>query len=122
MIGLDTNVMIAWLLEGGKSRLPPAESFRVSHVVLVELHWALTRRFKKSKPAAIAVLRRVLGASNVVIDRPEVVTAAIDDYDVGGADFNDFMIMRDNQFAGCRETLTLDQDAANKPGFKLLRS
>lgn len=122
MIGLDTNVLLAWTVEGQSRSLKAAETYRVSHVALMEYQWALSNRFEYPKEAVILALRQLVEASNVVVDRPAVVRAAIDDYDSGGADFMDFLIMRDNEAAGCTTTLTLDQRASRKPGFTYLRS
>ena len=122
MIGLDTNVLLAWTVEGQSRALQAGETYRVSHIALMEYQWALAKRFRYRKDTVITALRQLLEASNLIVDRPEVVRAAIDDYASGGAEFTDFMIMRDNEAAGCRTTVTLDYDASRKPGFTHLRS
>jgi predicted nucleic-acid-binding protein len=120
MIGLDTNVIVAWMVEGQRLKLPASATYRISHIAVSELVWVLTNRFSFSKEAVGAVLDRLLAAKNVVVDRPEVVKGAADAFLKSGVDFPDAMIARDNEAAGCRETLTLDRGAARKPGFTLV--
>lgn len=122
MIGLDTNVIVGWIVQRKKPALPRGDTYRVSHVAMAELIWVLGRRFGYSKANQIEVLKELLSASDVEVDRSDVVRDAVADFEAGGAEFSDFMIARDNQAAGCATTFTLDRDAARKPGFTLLRS
>ncbi|HEX2256811.1 MAG TPA: hypothetical protein VHG92_08960 [Afifellaceae bacterium] len=121
MIGLDTNVLLAWILAGHSRPLPPAAAYRLSVVVLAELVWVLTRRLKHTRSSACGVLAELLEAADLVIDRREAVTQALIDYRKGPADFADYFIAFDNEDAGCRTTLTLDKDAGRHPAFTLLR-
>jgi predicted nucleic-acid-binding protein len=122
MIGLDTNVIVSWLEHGDRGLLPPSEQYRVSHVALLELEWVLSARLGYPKDKTVAAIKRLIAASDVVLDRPEAINAALEDYSHGGADFGDFLIARDNLAAGCTTTLTLDAKAARKTGFTLVRS
>jgi predicted nucleic-acid-binding protein len=121
MIGLDTNVLLAWLLAGHSQRLPDAPAYRVSLVVLAELVWVLARTLKHSKTVVCSILDELMQASNVVVDRREIVELALEDYRSGPADFADYVIARDNEAASCRTTLTFDMDAGRQPAFTLLR-
>ncbi|PSJ56316.1 PIN domain-containing protein [Kumtagia ephedrae] len=122
MIGLDTNVLVAWLVQGQRRIVLPSTQYRVSHVALLELEWVLSNKFGYPKDTVVAMLRRLVAVSNIELDRPEVVMAVLDDHELGGADFGDFLIARDNLAAGCTSTLTLDAKAARKTGFTLARS
>jgi predicted nucleic-acid-binding protein len=122
MIGLDTNVIIAWLVQGHRRTMPRTDGYRVSHVALMEYEWVLSRKLRFPKERVLKALNLLFTSADIHIDKPEVVRAAIQDYASGGADFADFMIMRDNERAGCTTTLTLDHDASRKRGFTHLRS
>lgn len=121
MIGLDTNVLLAWVLAGQARPLPPASSYRVTLVVLAELVWVLSHTLKYSRQALAAVLAELLKVSDIEIDRRTVVEAAAADFEMGPADFSDYLIARENQMAGCSTTLTLDRKAARHPAFTLLK-
>ena len=122
MIGLDTNVLVAWLVQGQRGVLPQSRQYRVNHIALVEFEWVLSDRLGYPKETVVTAIKRLIAASDVVLDRPEAVNAALEDYSCGGADFGDFLIARDNLAAGCTTTLTLDAKAARKTGFTLARS
>lgn len=121
MIGLDTNVLLAWILAGQSRPLPAASAYRLNVVVLAELVWVLTRRLKHTRSFACGVLADLLEAADVVIDRRELVALALNEYRKGPADFADYLIGYDNEDAGCRTTVTLDKDAGRHPAFTLLR-
>jgi len=122
MTGLDTNVLLEWLFAGTDlpdlDRDPP---FQVSLVVLAELIWVLGRTMKRPRGEVVATVAKLLGASNIRFEHPEIVGMALEDFAEGPADFPDYLLMRDNERAGCATTLTLDRRAARHPGFTLLK-
>ena len=121
MIGLDTNVLLAWVLSGQSRPLPPATAYRLSVVVLAELVWVLTKQLKHPRSFACGVLDDLFEAADVVIDRRKTAALALTDYRKGPADFADYFIGHDNEASGCRTTVTLDKDAGRHPAFTLLR-
>lgn len=122
MIGLDTNVLLAWILSGQARPLPTAPAYRITHVVLAELIWVLDRSMGYSRAAQILVIEGVRNSADILIDRPAVVDAALQDFRNGKANFADNLIARDNNAAGCVTTMTLDRKAAREPGFTRLRT
>jgi len=121
MIGLDTNVLLSWLISGQTRRLPDAPGYRLSVVVLVEVAWVLARTMKYSRERVCDVLEELLQASDIVVDRRDIASRALEDYRRGPADYADYFIARDNEGAGCRTTLTFDKDAGRHAGFTLLK-
>ena len=121
MIGLDTNVLLAWVLSGQSRPLPPASAYRLSAVVLAELVWVLTKKLKHTRGFVCGLLEELLDAADIVVDRGESVTLAVRDYRKGPADFADYFVGHDNQAVGCRTTVTLDKDAGRHHAFTLLR-
>ena len=122
MTGLDTNVLLAWLLRGQARELPSTGPFRISLVVLAELAWVLSRSLRRREDEIVTVLRMVADTESFRFADRESLVRAIDDYAAGGADFADYLLMRDNFAAGCPKTLTLDRKAARHPGFSPLGS
>ncbi len=120
MKGLDTNVLLAWLLRGQERRLPEDTEYRISLVVLAELVWVLKSIFKRSRSEIAGILEQLIQASDLVIDRAAVVELALADFKAGSADFFDYLLARDNERAGCETTYTLDGKAACHPAFTLL--
>lgn len=121
MRGLDTNLLLAWMLRGQAPREMPDGPYRISLVVLAELIWVLERQFKRARRELADTVEHLLQTSNVRFDDDMVVAQALTDFRKGNADFADFLLMRDNERAGCSTTLTLDRKAAKHPGFTLVR-
>lgn len=119
MIGLDTNILIPWVLSGQARPLPSAEVYRISQVALAELIWVLAQSMKYPRASLALVIQGFLDASDVVLENPEIVREAFGDFTAGRADFADFMIARSNAAAGCKTTLTLDKKASREPNFSL---
>jgi predicted nucleic-acid-binding protein len=120
MTGLDTNVLLAWLLQGQTRPDFPEGPYRISLVVLAELVSVLDRQFKRARRELSDTVDLLLQTSSVHFDDETVVAQALNDFRDGDADFADFLLLRDNERAGCSTTLTLDKKAAKHPGFTLV--
>jgi predicted nucleic-acid-binding protein len=120
MRGLDTNVLLAWLLEGQARALPEGSRYRVGLVVLAELAWVLRSVMRRPRAEIAAALEMLAQSSDLVIERRPVFEMAVADFRAGPADFADYLIARDDEAAGCETTLTLDRKAARHPLFTLL--
>lgn len=120
MTGLDTNVLLAWLFRGQAPPILPDGPYRVSLVVLAELIWVLDRQFNRSRHELAGTVEFLLQTSHLHFDDETVVTRALKDYREGNVDFADFLLMRENEKAGCVTTLTLDKKAAKHSGFTLV--
>lgn len=120
MTGLDTNVPIAWVLEGQARPVPGKGPYRVSRVVLAEFIWLLRRSLKTPKPDLLDLLTRMRTLHAVRFDKPDAVAAAIKDWADDSADLSDYLRMRDHRSTAADETPTMDRRAAAHPGFTLL--
>ena len=129
MIGLDTNVLIRYLVQDDARQAAAAttliESLSaagrgfVSLVTLVETAWVLDRSYRLDRPAIEAIMARMLGAVELSIERPDVVGAALGLF-ADGADFSDAVIEASGREAGCEYTLTFDRRASGRTGMRLL--
>lgn len=132
MIGLDTNVLVRFLVQDDPeqtaaatallSSLTEAEAGFVCREVLVELVWVLERAYGLTRGDIGTALDGLLEARELVIEAADRVAVAVDRYRKGGPGFADQMVALAGQGAGCRETVSFDRKAAGLPGMRLLGS
>ncbi len=131
MIGLDTNVLVRYIAQDDKLQSARAEKLIerecsadnpgfISLVTLAELVWVSESCYDASKPEVVALLRRILGTKQLVVQEAETVWKALRLFEVGKADFADFLVERIANAEGCASTVTFDRAAA-KAGMVLLK-
>ena len=132
MIGVDTNILIRYLVQDDEVQslaaakivdgfTPEAPGF-ISQVVLVETVWVLTRAYKMSRDAIANIVETLLRARELVVERAEAGYLALVTYRSTKADFSDALIAQGGKLAGCRQTLTFDKRAANHAGMQLVKA
>lgn len=127
-IGIDTNIVIRWLVEerGAESQAEKAvrimgqDGLHLSLVALAEVIWVLNRTYGFTRSQIVRVVDALLGMGNVDTGRRDVIQAALADFEVHGGDFNDHLIASLDETAGCDHTLTFDKKAARSKRFKLV--
>ncbi len=131
MIGLDTSVVIAFLVgdhgpaKTGKIRAllsDDDETFYLSLLVLHELVGVLggrRKKFRRPRDEVARIVRGFLGARNVVVAEAEAVDRALARYE-DGFDFADMVIVETGRAASCLKTLTLDKRASAHPDYEYL--
>jgi predicted nucleic-acid-binding protein len=136
MIGLDSNILLRWLIDesiwpNDNPRQAAAaaallqdetERFYANSVVISEVLWVLEKPMKQSKRVLIEVLDRLLMTSNLVIQCHEAVAAARRSFEKHKGGIHDRLIAEMNNHAGCAWTATFDSAASRTPGFRLLGS
>ncbi len=130
MIGLDTNVLVRYVLQDD-----PRQSARANRLIeslsadapgfvplvaLVELVWVLGAGYKLPRAQLAAVLETLLRSKELVIDRADLVMQALARFSSGSADFADALIERTAAAAGCTTTMTFDQGAVKAAGMALV--
>ncbi len=131
MIGLDTNVLLRYLLQDDEAQAERAsraigqaavrnEQLFISAVVLCEAVWVLESAYGYRKAALLDVLDQLLETSGFEIEQRERVRAALDDYRANKADFADCLIGRTNEAHGCRQTLTFERSLKALDTFRVL--
>lgn len=131
MIGLDTNVLVRYIMQDDPRQSPKAtrliESLDAENpgfiavVSVVELYWVLTSCYGLGGHDVKQALEALLRAKQIVVDRADQVLRALREFDEAKADFTDCLIERIASAAGCAETLTFDAVAAKHAGMSLLR-
>jgi predicted nucleic-acid-binding protein len=136
MIGLDTNILLRWLIDESiwpnDNRKQTAavfalledetEQFYTNSVVLSETLWVLEKRMQQPKRVLIEVLNRLLESPNLSIESRDAVVAARRSFETYNAGIHDRLIAELNTHAGCAWTATFDVPASKTPGFRLLTS
>jgi predicted nucleic-acid-binding protein len=131
MIGLDTNVILRYLLQDHPKQTRQANlivdrqlSERtpgfISLVTVLEIVWVL-RSLLKQNPSQIAShLENLLAADSLEVQNEQQVFNAVFALKRGTGDFGDALIGALNAWAGCSHTLTFDRKAARLPHFRAI--
>ena len=130
MTGLDTNVLVRYVMQDDARQSPrathlvesltPDEPGFVPVVALVELVWVLSGSYGLDRAQVSTVLSTLLRSKELVLDRAELVAQALNRFSVDGADFADALIERLSAAAGCSTTVTFDTSAARVAGMTLV--
>jgi len=132
VIGLDTNVLVRFLVQDDpeqsavanelfETRLTAAEPGFVSIVALAEAAWVLERSYRFPADRVAAAIERMVQAKTLVVQHEREVVAAATIGKEGGGSFSDAPIGALGLEAGCRATLTFDRRAARLPWFLPIR-
>jgi predicted nucleic-acid-binding protein len=131
VIGLDTNILVRYLVTDDPAQFRTAEDFitqsnnrgirlYVDDVVLCELVWVLRSAYKLNRQKIASIIEDVLKRNRFVFDDDRILVAALDDYIAGAGDFADYLIGRRNKHAGCDLTATFDRGLRDDPSFRVL--
>jgi predicted nucleic-acid-binding protein len=122
MTGLDTNVVIRYLIHDDPTQTPAAvklvNSFTsedpgfLSLIVVVETVWVLESSYSFSKQQIEEVLETLLKSRELRIERADLVVQALRTFQASRADFADCLIERCAHAAGCLLIYTFDRKAA----------
>jgi predicted nucleic-acid-binding protein len=131
MIGLDTNVLVRYIMQDDPKQAKLAtkliESLDeeltgfISLVSVVELSWVLESAFELSRRQIVEAFQNLMSVDAFKIERVAVVAGAVRAYAEGKADFADYLIERSSVFAGCERTMTFDREAAKTGGMILIQ-
>lgn len=131
MIGLDTNVLVRYLVQDdpGQSRKATQviatrctrdDPGFINRIVLCELVWVLESAYGYSKETIVAVLEKLLRTSQLKIEDTQSAWTSFRMYQKGKADFADCLLGATNRLGGCNETVTFDRAASKLEDFQLL--
>lgn len=132
MIGVDTNVLLRFLVEDDAAQSSAARTFMsersedspvfVSSVVLAETVWLLNKRLAYPMVDIVGMLKTLLAVDGMLLEYAEELDAWLSGEDEAQGDLADNMISWAGLRAGCRTTVTFDKSAARKvPGMELLQ-
>ena len=131
MIGLDTNVLVRYIMQDDARQSPKAtrliESLSVeapgfvSIISIIELGWVLSSAYGLSRPQLGQAFEALLRTKEIVVDRADQVRRALRVFNATSADFADCLIERSAAAGGCDATMTFDIGAAKLAGMTLIR-
>jgi predicted nucleic-acid-binding protein len=130
MIGLDTNVVVRYIVQDDAVQSKKATTLLESLtddnqgfiplVSIVELVWVLQSCYAADRKEISNVLDLLLQMKSIVIEQFEIVTKALRLFSGNNADFADCLVERSAFSAGCEYTATFDKKASKTTGMKLL--
>jgi len=131
MIGLDTNVLVRYIMQDDAKQSAQAsklvESLTadspgfVTLVSLVEVVWVLSGCFDLDRAQLVAALDALLRTKELMLEKADVVWQAVRVFRGGTAEFADCLIERCAAAAGCDRTMTFDRAAAKSGGMTLVQ-
>jgi predicted nucleic-acid-binding protein len=127
MIGLDSNILLRWIIDDPSApeqselvrrRLEQeAAPLFINHLVLAETVWVLRHAGALSPEALANIVSSLIDAPNIRLQQPEIVERALASFMENPGGFADHLIGEINRHAGCTTTLTFDRAAARSPAF-----
>lgn len=131
MIGLDTNVLLRYLVQDDpaqsaraaeviEQRLTTADPGFVSLVCVLEVVWVLRSLYHRSREQIADHVEMILAADTLEVQNEQEVYQAVIALRNGSGTFEDALIGALGAWWGCTATLTFDQNAAKRlNGFQL---
>ena len=131
MIGLDTNVLIRYIVQDDEQQAQLATDVIenqcttenpafINEITLCEIVWVLKRAYRYDKTVILTILKQLLSVDEIYISSHPAAWAAYYDYEAGNADFSDYFIAQINKQMGCPFTFSFDKKACQNENFKLL--
>ena len=128
MLGLDTNVLVRFLVQDDQAQFEKARrlikrevaagsGIFVNQLLLLETEWVLRSRYGLTKKWIIEVISGLLEASDVQFEDEPAIEEALFTWKDASAGFADCLISAKNRRLGCRATATFDVRAGKLPGF-----
>ena len=131
MTGLDTNVVLRYLLQDDLRETPLANHIFdrelsrqnpgfITLVTVLEIVWVLRSLLRQTRTEIAAHLERLLAADSLEVQNGQQVFEAAFALKRGTGEFEDALIGALNAWAGCPTTSTFDRGALGLPGFSLI--
>lgn len=132
MTGLDTNVLVRFLVQDDPDQARTALSFLhenctrddpgfINRIVLCELAWVLKSTFRCTREEVARAIEGLASMAEVRIEDIEETWQALAVYRSGEADFADALLAVTNRTRGCEATVTFDRRAGSIAGMRLLK-
>jgi len=129
MIGLDTNVLVRYLVADDADQLEEVdrlvaeakemgETFHIDTIVLCETVWVLKSSYGFSRQQILMALEQI--AKLFKLSDSALLPSVLDSFRSAKGDFSDYLIGERNLRAGCSYTATFDQNLKQALGFQLL--
>lgn len=124
MIGVDTNVLMRYLVQDDEAQHRRAvavmdartadEPVYLSWVTLLETTWLLRRKYGMPRGELLRAVTSLLVDKTVVIQEGDLVAAAVELASSSRTELADALVAVAGHRAGCQWTYTFDQQAARR--------
>ncbi|HTJ56225.1 MAG TPA: type II toxin-antitoxin system VapC family toxin [Devosiaceae bacterium] len=132
MIGADSNLLLRLFVDDDAEQhrraveffadRPADDPVYVNVLVLAELVWLLSRRYRYPNATIIDTLEALLTNAGFMMERADLIMSAIQQARTLHTGFADTLIQLLNLDAGCRFTVTFDKQVGDRlPGMELLK-
>ena len=129
MIGLETNVLIRYLVQDDKTQAAKANKLIegkltkdmpgfINHITLVEAVWVLESCYDVKKQEIARIIEQIVSTKQLYLQEIEVVLKALRVFRSNNIDFADALIGTINQALGCEKTYTFDKKPAKLELFE----
>jgi predicted nucleic-acid-binding protein len=130
MIGLDTNVLVRYIMQDDPKNSSKANKLiesldgdnpgYITMVSVIELYWVLTSCYELTGAQVGQALEAILRTKAFLVERADQVMRALRVFGEGKADFADCLIERSAAGVGCTQTMTFDVGASKHAGMTLI--
>ncbi len=131
MIGIDTNVLVRYIVQDDPSQSEKASQFLeencnttnpgfINSIVLCELVWVLKCAYGYNKTVIADVIEKLLCTSELVAENSNAAWDALRAYKAGQADFPDYLIGDINSINDCEFTVSFDKQTTESKHFQIL--
>lgn len=131
MLGIDTNVLVRFLVRDDEAQFDKARKLLkrevaagqrvfVNQLVLMEAEWVLRSRYAVAKNQIIEAISGLLDAGDIQFEDEPVIEEALFIWKDSAADFADCLIGARNRRMGCRATATFDVKASKLTSFVVI--
>jgi len=131
MIGLDTNILVRYLIQDDpvqarkatseiEKGLGAGQQFFIADIVMCELVWVLETAYGYVRRDIVPVLENILRTKQFVFENKDLLWQSLADYKTKKGDFADHLIGRTGHKFGCHETVTFDSGLKDNPVFRVL--
>jgi predicted nucleic-acid-binding protein len=128
MLGIDTNVLVRFLVQDDQAQFERAQKLigresrtgsgvLISLLVLLETEWVLRSRYSLAKSEILAAFSGLLASAELRFEDEHSIEAALFAWKDSPADFADCLIGARHRALGCRATASFDVKATTLPGF-----
>lgn len=128
MIGIDTNVLVRFLVRDEEEQFVRAQDLIcretgkddpvfVSLLVLLETEWVLRSRYKLAKQEILSAFSDLLSSVDLCFEDEACIEEALHVWKDAPAQFADCLIGAHNRYCNCEATASFDTDALKLPGF-----
>jgi predicted nucleic-acid-binding protein len=132
LIGIDTNVLARYIVQDDKKQSVIATEFIennlkesnpgfINVIVLCELDWILMRAYGYDRSIRKNVFEKILVTREFIIEKSEIVRAAVNLFASSNLDLADCLIGFINRENACQTSVTFDKKAARQAIFTYLQ-